>query len=401
MHPSTIYLLFFTLFDAGMSLTFVGYVPFLLSLGLSLSNVSMINVWFMAAILAGEVPTGIFADRVSRGRAVQFGIALHVIGSALYATATGFKTALAYEMILGFGASWISGAGGAWIRDALTRTGEEQRYARLIGTSAIIRAITILIFGALGSLIATRYGFRVIWICSAVIMLAAFVISLIGMTDIGNPILHPDARPSDRCQLFSQSVRALRTIPGLGWITAACMIYGLVLPFNHYWTPFFLPRVGTDGMPLLWIVMYGSLAASGFVIRRMVFDRSREILAIIVAMLITAVGFFLLSLPQAVWMSWVLVGVHEIGRGLFSPLIEIFTQHRVESAYRATYSSLQSLLTKIGYVLTLTAVWWSTRGLPANDETIQMVWKASGGLLLILIGVLWTFRPQRSCTPRA
>lgn len=111
MHPRKAYFWFLILFNLGMSVTFVSYVPFLISLGLTPSDVSMVNVWFWAAIMACELPTGLFADRVSRVQSVRCGSILSTLGALLYWTASGFVTALLYEVILGVGAAFVSGAG--------------------------------------------------------------------------------------------------------------------------------------------------------------------------------------------------------------------------------------------------------------------------------------------------
>jgi hypothetical protein len=90
----------------------------------------------------------------------------------------------------------------------------------------------------------------------------------------------------------------------------------------------------------------------------------------------------------------VCLSLHEFGRGLFRPIMGIYTQRRVDSRCRATFGSLQSLLGKIGCAAALLLMWALTDGRTASHETIVLVWSTCGTLLLLGTLLLWVFRPR-------
>ena len=85
------------------SLSAATYVPWLLSLGLSLSQVMLINTGFWLAIVLFEIPTGMLADARSRAWSLRIGFILPAIGMTIRFFADDFGEALASEIIDGIG----------------------------------------------------------------------------------------------------------------------------------------------------------------------------------------------------------------------------------------------------------------------------------------------------------
>ncbi len=115
------------------------------------------------------------------------------------------------------------------------------------------------------------------------------------------------------------------------------MSFALVLPFNHYWAPFFLERISQIGMIGIWVPMYSALALSGLLIRHVNWFAGHEHRGILIAIVMTGLGLMFLGMTLGVVLPLACAMLHEGGRGFFQPLLETFTQKHVESAYRATY----------------------------------------------------------------
>ncbi|RPI66969.1 MAG: MFS transporter, partial [Ignavibacteriae bacterium] len=93
--------------------------------GMSMQDVMTLQAIFGAAMLVVEIPSGYFSDVIGRRRTMIIGAALHTVGWILYAMADGFSDFLVAELILGFGAAFISGTDSAMLYDTLIDLGEE------------------------------------------------------------------------------------------------------------------------------------------------------------------------------------------------------------------------------------------------------------------------------------
>lgn len=389
MHPRTIYYLFQFFTSLGMTCIVTSYTPFLLSIGLSLSQVALINVGFWGIIVLSEIPTGIFADTKNRAWSLQIGTAFHALGEMVYFTARGFWTALLAELIVGVGAAFLSGVQQAWITDALEKRNESHQLRHVFATGSVWRGMGALLGGVLGGAAMVWFGLRAGWALNAFFMVCALVMALMKMNGHGEP----EVRVSER-EAFRGSFEMLRRTPSLQWATAAAVAFGLVVPFNHYWSPFFMERVGTGNLVWVWIVLYGSVTVAGLAARSIKNRANAERDWLCGALLCAGIGFAFLGATTGVIAPMILVVVHELGRGAFEPLLDSFTQHRVTSSIRATYGSLQSLIGRIGFAGTLVAVAFGTRDLPNTLETMMVVLLIFGLLLAAAALFLWLFRPR-------
>lgn len=401
MHPRVIHLWFVILFDFGLALTARTYVPFLQSLGLNPSDVSMVNFGFFAAILACELPTGIFADHFGRTKSVQVGISVITGAALLYTTANGFKTALLYEVLIGVGYSFISGALSAWIRDALGARGEESIYSMVVTRATQYRSLAMLSGGLLGGFIG-MYDKRLTWLSSGIVLFFAAHLAFKRMSE-ERMALGPSTAShtlvtdlSDKIGPLRQSIGLLRRTPALKWMVVGYFSFGCVLPLNHYWAPYFQTRIGELKTTLLWFPMHLSLAAGAYFVHTFGVKRERETSLISFAMLAAGLGLALMSHASSFALCLGFLVLHELGRGMFFPLLEIYTQHHVASSYRATYNSLQSLLARFGNLTVLGAVWYYTSDLPWDNVVISRVWTVSGLILAGVAILLWLLKPQSS-----
>lgn len=383
MKPVNAYLLSIALFEFGMAFTITTYTPYLQSIGLGFSDVSIINFWFWVAILLCELPSGIFADRVSRLASVRIGLAFVILGSAFYAFAYDFFTALVDEILIGIGFACISGALSAWIKDTIL---DDKAYAKTIATGAFIRSLALTVGGFIGGMIAA-YNYRLSWLFAAVIVLMALVVNL--------KFTREEQKKSDiATSTLRMSWRILWSKPALLWVVIASMVFGLVLPYNHYWTSFFLSHVGQVGLAWIWIPMFGASAVGGLFIRRYIHRHEIGMFGIALSIFISGASLLFIGLVPGTFFPLGIVMMHEFARGVFFPLLETFTQHRVESAYRATYGSLQSFITRFGYIAVLFWAWWYMRDLPSSEASIVKVWVIAGSLLAVFAVLLWFFRPK-------
>jgi DHA3 family tetracycline resistance protein-like MFS transporter len=375
MHPYKAYVLFVALWGAGMGAHATTYVPCLLERGFSLADVAAVNIFFWATISLMELPTGLLADGKSRAWSVRIGALLCAVGAFSYATAGSFVAAAICESVIGIGFAFLSGAQQAWVTDALIRRGESERVGKCFGTAAAIRSAAALLSGAGGALLGT-IDLRLGWLLGGSFHVAAAVVAFTCMNGDGEP----EERMTER-QAFAASVSATRGTPGLGWALVMATAFGLVLPFNHYWTPFFREKVGQAWLAGVYALFHVCIAAGGLAVRRAGLFSGSDRKGVVAALAFVGIGLAATGVLPGVVLPFAAVMLHEFGRGLYEPLMDAYVQKRVGSGYRATYASFQSFIARAGFGVILFATWWLTRDLPSDVTTIGAAWFVSGGLL--------------------
>jgi MFS family permease len=390
MHPIKAFVLLTVLYNFGIGLTFTSYVPFLLDIGLTLADVAAVNLVFMLVSAAMEVPTGMVADGRSRIWSVRIGLGLHASGLVGYATATGLATALLWEAVLGASLAFISGAQQAWLADALKNRGESDRLSQAFGSAALARSLAFLLSGIVGIFIALG-SFRYIWLAAAVFNLAALAVSIRFMNGDGEP-----AERFTETQALRASCKALTADPRLFWSVLVVLACGLATPFNYTWSPFFHERAGLVSLSWVWALLYSANALTAWLIRRRGIAHGREAGLLIWSHGITAVGMAAAGLFGGLALPLLCLMVHELGRGLYGPVLDVYTQRRVESSWRATFGSLQSLVSQAGVGCVLIIMWLLSLGRPATPATISELWLTFGALLLAAAAGLWLKRPTQT-----
>ncbi len=388
MSAARTYYLFFALIYIGMGSTVTAYTPFLQEIGLSLGQIGLVNAIFWTVLIVSELPTGMIADGRSRAFSLKLGAIFYGVGALGYTQATGFWSAAAAESLIAIGGAFVSGAGAAWIADALHREGRSDELRHVYATESLIKSGLMLIGGFVGAAIAL-VDYRLIWVPFALSAPVAAYVAHRHMNGQGEPLEYVSELTAFRLA-FAQ----LRRSRALIWVIGALIVFGAVISFNHYWAIYFKAQVGQMGLALIWPVMYLGLIGAAQLVRKARIPLGAEAKLIVLAVFVSGVGLGLTAMAPALLFSIPALVVHEFGRGLFQPLTDSFVQHRVHSSYRATFGSLQSFLGRMGFAIVPVVVWLSIEGKPNTPETIEWVWLACAALLILGSGALWFTRPS-------
>lgn len=388
MSAARTYYLFFALIHIGFGSTVTAYAPFLQSIGLTLAEIALVNAIFWTVIIAAELPTGMLADGRSRAYSLKLGGVFYALGALAYIFAHSFWTAALAEVLIGIGNAFISGAGAAWIADALTREGRESELRHVYATESLIRSLLMLAGGFVGALIAL-WEPRLIW--------APFVVTSLGASFVAHRLMNGQGEPLEyvtELEAFRRALAHLRRSRALIWLVCSLIVFGAVVSFNHYWALFFLPQVGQLGLAFIWPVMYLGLIGASQLIRRLTLPVGGEAPMIVLSVLLSGVGLLGVALIPGLWLALPALVVHELGRGFFQPLTDSFVQHRIHTSYRATFGSLQSFLGRIGFAVVPLVVYLFIAEEPNTPSTIILVWIACAIVLILGALALWFTRPR-------
>lgn len=389
LHPATIYKIVSASRSLGMGCHATIYSLFLRQIGVSQDRIALLNALFWLALILSELPTGMLADGRSRAWSIKVGMFTMFISVLSYSLAQGFWSALAAEVMIGVALAFLSGAEQAWLTDALGARHEGDSLKNVYASATVWSAAAMLIGGVAGDLMGNAFGFRMTWVLSASALLFAFWVAYRCMGTQGEP-----AHRLTEMQALKASFKALRLNSGLLWAVLAAMTLGFINPFNHFWNQFFQPRLHGHSLSWIWIPLYGSCALAAVIVRRLKFSKGHEAAAMLGMLGLAGLGLiFVGHFPGLTW-PLVITVIHEIGRGAYLPLADVFVQRRIGSGYRATYGSLHSFLGRMGNMSVLASVWFFTRSMPDSESKIVSIWTVCGALLVLCTLALFLFRPR-------
>ncbi|MDD5437866.1 MAG: MFS transporter [Patescibacteria group bacterium] len=390
-HPAKIYTAVNVLRALGMASHATIYSLFLRQIGISQDRISLLNAFFWLVLILSELPTGMLADGRSRAWSVKAGSISLGLGVASYSLAWNFWSALASEVVIGVAFAFLSGAEQAWLTDALAARGEGESLKNVYAKTTVWSAICFVIGGVIGDFIGTRVGFRASWLVGGIFILLGSLLAVRLMNTQGEP-----SHRLTEMQALKQSVKALKYSPGLLWAVLAAMSLGFVNPFNHFWNQFFEPRLQGYSLSWIWIPLYGSCALTGILVRKLKFSKGHEAGAMLGMLGLSGFGLTVMGHLPGIGMPLAITILHEVGRGAYVPLADVYVQRRVESGYRATYGSLHSFLGRMGNVVVLAGVWFFSRGLADSEFKIVSIWTVCGSLLVLTSLILFFFKPEES-----
>lgn len=151
--------------------------------GLSLQDIGLLAAIFAGVQLAFEIPTGLFADKIGRARAIQVSALLLMSSTLLYVLAqnkTGIYIGLFCEAL---GYTFLTGASEAIVHDSLVVVHKEKFYTKILGRA---QSIALIVNAVLVGLVPLTYGidkrlpFLIGTVAFASLLLVAFM-----MRDVG------------------------------------------------------------------------------------------------------------------------------------------------------------------------------------------------------------------------
>lgn len=388
MKPTTVYYVFIALLRFGIGVTVTGYVPFLLSIGISLGEVALTNSIFWAGVVLFELPTGMLADGRSRAWSLRLGCLAYAACGLVYVCANGLWLSILAEIFAALSIAFQSGALQAWVTDALDRQGQGQQRRQVFANGAIIGGSSMLVGGFCGAGLACL-NYRLIWLPLIVLSLVAYIFARRQMNGQGEPL-----ERVTEIKALKQSLSLLRASSDVRWVIFVFILFGIVVCFNFYWSPFFKEQVGQLSLSWIWLVMYFPCVFGGWLVRKITVPQGREGNYLVFSLIGTGLGMLLLAFTGSLHTALAAVVVHEISRGMFEPLNHSFVQHRVTSSFRATFGSVQSLIGRLGFSVVPLVVWICLPGYPDSTATIRLIWLMAGSILVIGSLLLWLVRPR-------
>lgn len=366
------------------------YSIFLLSKGLNIFQIGLVNLMFYVGLFIFEIPTGVIADAWGRKICVIISGLVRAVAFFVYAFADSILLCMLAELLCAFGNTFANGAFQAWYVD---HAEENENFTSVFSREQVLGRIMHIVGAIVGS-ICYSYSARVPWIVGGLIGLVTAIISQIIIHE--RKIIRRDTKSisekyRESIGIFQTSIRFCRTSKPFRFL----LLIGFIQMFavqapNMQWSPHFQSLVTTSCLGLLSTAICISLIVgsylSVYIIRIVKDDKwSLVISQMIIGIGLIAAGYF------GQWISLLAFLVHEIGRGAFRPLQDNYLNRNIPSGERATLISFQSMSQHIGGALGLVVTGWL-----AQQCTINFAWIFSGVILIVITFVIKNGKKNKS-----
>ncbi|GGX38899.1 MFS transporter [Streptomyces chartreusis] len=314
--------------------------------GMSLWQISsLFALWSITGVLL-EVPSGAWADAVSRRRLLWIGPLLTAAGFALWVAVPSYWAFAAGFVLWGAGGALGSGALEALVYDELHRLGAADRYAGVMGRSRAARLLgTVSSIGLAGPVFA-RGGYAAVGAASfvACVLTAAVATRFpehrvrVGTDDDGW---------AKTLRTGLAEVRGDRAVRGaLLLVPAVAAVWGAL---DEY-TPLLVRDIGVAEATVPYLIM---LIWAGVTLGSLLTGPAERLGTAGLAALLAASALALAVGAAARSLAGIaLVGLAFAGFQLAEVLADVRLQHRIDESRRATLTSVASLGTELATVVT-------------------------------------------------
>ena len=315
--------------------------------GLSLSQILLLQSIFAVAMVVMEYPSGYISDRVGYRTALTIASILGLIGWGVYTVATSFRDVLIAEILLGISTSFISGTDSALLYESIKGTKEESGYARYEGRSTG--------FGQSGEAAGALFAgllYAKSTLLPFILQLAVWGLALLltrGLTEPQRERLHHAGH-------LKQALASARYVFVENRRLRVTVLLSIVLGISSFYPVWLIqPYMRDAGVPLasfgpIWAganIMVAIFAVLSHRVRDSLGERGMILLLVFLVL----GGYLGLGFSAGVW-GFLFYYLLTAMRGMKGPFLLHVAQAEIPSANRAGMLSLQSLCFRLLFAIT-------------------------------------------------
>lgn len=317
-------------------------------IGLSLSDILVLQAYFSATCVLFEYPSGYLSDRMGYRRALILASAMSVVGWILYTLAESFLGVLIAEVILGAAWAFISGSDHALLFETLRHQGCEEKYAsydgRMVSCAQTGEAVGALLAGVMYA-----YWPLLPFFCQTGVWIAGFLLCL-GFVE------PPGATKMTKHSHIKEALYTCRHAFLESRIIRWTILLGTILGLASFYMVWLIqPWMQANKVPLEWFgpVWAGanlSVAVGSILSQRITTWLQPAGSCLFFVFLITT-GYLGLAFGGGIW-CFLWYYLLTVMRGIQGPFMRSRLQTAGTRANRASILSLHSLSFRLGFILT-------------------------------------------------
>ncbi|MDR2549551.1 MAG: MFS transporter [Desulfobulbus sp.] len=323
-------------------------------IGLSLTEILLINVFFSTATLLMEYPSGYVSDRLGYRLSLIVACGFSLTGAIAYLFAHNFWHVIGAEILLGIGHAFISGSDSALLYETLRADRRTELYIRCDGRMAGWAQI-----GEAGGALCAGLLYVADPLLPFAVQIGVWLVALAMALSLREP-------QGEKSPYVASHLHEALRISRFGLVEQkqirATMVFGVLLGLASFYPVWLVqPFMQQCGVPLAWFgpVWAGAnltVALCSSISHRLL-DRlglARLCLLFIGLTVLAFAGLGLTSMAGSFLFYYLLTAV----RGLQGPIIRNFLQRDATRFMRASLLSLHSLLFRMGYVASGPLIGW-------------------------------------------
>ena len=366
----------------GASFIFATYVTFLLSRGLNLLEVNLVNMTYFATVLLMEIPTGAIADVYGRKVSYVMSSLLLAGGFFIYGVSGSLLGFIIAEMTAAIGKTCESGAYQAWLVDSLKHEGCKKPLNHVLARENAISTVAGVCAAIIGSRVADINPVLP-WYCGGFIMLLSSVLTLVLMKE--EYFVRSKYSILEKFTEMKQTIKTSVKFARQDRVVRFVLLLGLLQFFaiqapNMQWQPMYLGVSGKHAMlGWIWAGIALAMAIGGIMSARILrLCRNDEKKALVIVQVGIGVGILLAGAFRLLPISLAIFLLHEGTRGAFKPLNDVYLNDNIPSSERATIISCSSIVRHLGGMVGLLI-----SGIIALRISIPVAWIVSGAFLVL------------------
>ncbi|ADW17281.1 major facilitator superfamily MFS_1 [Desulfobulbus propionicus DSM 2032] len=337
-------------------------------IGLSLSEILLVNVFFSTANLLMEYPSGYVSDRLGYRLSLVIACVFGICGWTAYLFAHSFWHVIGAELLLGVCYAFISGSDNALLYETLRAGGRSELYTRCDGRMAGWAQI-----GEAGGALCAGLLYVTAPLLPFMVQIGVWVAALGVALSLREP--HADKGPHITSHL-SEALRIGRHGLGENKPLRATILLGMLLGLASFYPVWLVqPFMRESGVPLAW---FGPIWAGANLMVAVCAYHSHKVLdllglrRIVLLFILLIVGAYaglgLTSMIGSFLFYYLLTAM----RGLQGPILRSLLQQHATRHMRASILSLHNLMFRLGYVVSGPLIGWvsDTRGLQTAFLTL-------------------------------
>ncbi len=359
-------------------------------IGLSLTEILLLQGIFSIAMVIMEYPSGYLSDRIGYRAALNFASLLGIIGWGLYSFADSFTQVLIAEIILGISISFISGSDSALLYESLKSEGQEQLYSRHEGRMNG--------FGQTGEAFGAIFAgllYAAAPLLPFLIQAAIWVLALL----LTRTLIEPERKLKPPTSHLAEAWRSTRYALLENKRLRYTILLNLVLGMASFYPVWLIqPYMQDGGVPLAWFGPIWAGANLSVALFALASHRShlklgdRRMVLLFILLIIS--GYLGLGLLGGLW-GFLFYYFLTSMRGLRGPMLLNHAQQEIPSANRAGILSLQSLCFRFSFVCTGPLI-----GLLADTLGVQQTFMLLCYVFAVVLPpVAWLFLKQQHNPP--
>jgi MFS family permease len=331
----------------GISINATGayYVLFLRDIGLSFSQIAVLNTVYMIMHILIEYPSGVMADKYGRKLTFLLGITLH----AAYYTGVGlsrtFVPIAAAYAVGGAGMAFISGTLTAWMVDEVTKEKGSDHIKFVFGKSPIFTGIAGAVSGVIASLVV-GYGLNVPFLAAGGFGFLAAILAIVLMNENYGSV-HKAYNV-----IFISGIKQFFSNPYLLLLTVLSILFHFCIGiFMLTWQVVLTDQgVPNQLVGFMFVGMFLAMSAGGVIASRL-FKRIDKISVLKVAALGSIVCYLGIGVFNYWWVSLIcFIGI-EIIMALWGAALSTWLNEHIPSETRATLLSAYSTIFAVFYAM--------------------------------------------------